>query len=70
MNKLNLKTLKQRAEATASEDLLRTISGGTENNCHCDDNTLPNLPISPKPIGDFTPFPTPKDIVVIRTITF
>lgn len=32
--KLSLDALKQRAEATASEELLATISGGTENACH------------------------------------
>lgn len=34
MIKLSLDALKQRAEAIASEDLLMTISGGTENACH------------------------------------
>jgi hypothetical protein len=34
MKKLNLEALKQRAEATASTELLATISGGTENSCH------------------------------------
>lgn len=34
MKKLSLETLKKRAEAVASEDLLKTISGGTENACH------------------------------------
>jgi len=37
MSKLSLDALKQRAEAVASEDLLATISGGTENACHPDD---------------------------------
>lgn len=32
--KLSLDALKDRAEATASMDLLATISGGTENACH------------------------------------
>ena len=33
--KLSLDALKERAEATAStEELLDTISGGTENSCH------------------------------------
>jgi len=59
MSKLSLDALKMRAEATASEDLLATISGGTENSCH-------NNPLTPeyqiekakaeselyKPIGD------------------
>lgn len=31
MTKLSLDALKQRAEAIASEDLLATFSGGTEN---------------------------------------
>jgi hypothetical protein len=34
MSKLSLEALKMRAESTASEDLLATISGGTENSCH------------------------------------
>ncbi len=34
MSKLSLEALKMRAEAVASEDLLATISGGTENACH------------------------------------
>ena len=38
MNKLSLDALKNRAEATASTDLLATISGGTENACHDDDD--------------------------------
>ncbi len=37
MSKLTLDALKSRAEATASNDLLATISGGTENDFHtCD----------------------------------
>lgn len=32
--KLSLEALKERAEATASTELLSTISGGTENACH------------------------------------
>lgn len=34
MEKLSLDALRERAEAVASEDLLATISGGTENACH------------------------------------
>ncbi|TXK72526.1 hypothetical protein [Mesonia sp. HuA40] len=39
MSKLTLDALKSRAEATASNELLATISGGTENDCHppCED---------------------------------
>ena len=32
--KLSLDALKERAEATASTELLATISGGLENACH------------------------------------
>ena len=32
--KLTLDALKERADAVASEELLSTISGGTENDCH------------------------------------
>lgn len=32
--KLSLEALKERAEATASNELLETISGGLENACH------------------------------------
>jgi hypothetical protein len=34
MKKLSLDALKERAEATASTELLATISGGLENACH------------------------------------
>lgn len=34
MSKLSLNALKERAEAVASQDLLNSISGGTENACH------------------------------------
>jgi hypothetical protein len=34
MSKLSLDALKERAEATASNELLDTISGGTANSCH------------------------------------
>ena len=39
MSKLSLDALRERAEAVASEDLLATISGGTENACHDEPNT-------------------------------
>ena len=42
MSKLTLDALKSRAEATASNELLATISGGTENACH-------DTPITPPP---------------------
>lgn len=41
MSKLSLEALRMRAEAVASEDLMASISGGTENSCH---NTKPELP--------------------------
>ncbi len=34
--KLTMDALKERADAVASEELLLTISGGTENACHDD----------------------------------
>lgn len=49
--KLSLEALKERAEATASNELLETISGGTENACHgvrnssgFEDPENPNMP--------------------------
>lgn len=36
MEKLTLDALKEKAEATASTELLATISGGTENACRND----------------------------------
>lgn len=35
--KLSLDALKERAEATASTELLATINGGTENSCHTEE---------------------------------
>ena len=43
MSKLSLDALKERAGAVASEELLNSISGGTENACHderSEDDTL------------------------------
>lgn len=34
MSKLNLDALKERAEATASDELLESINGGTNGDCH------------------------------------
>ena len=34
MSKLTLNTLEKRAEVIASEELLKSICGGTENACH------------------------------------
>jgi hypothetical protein len=44
--KLSLDALKERAEATASTELLDTISGGTTNSCH---------PIPPKELPPVAP---------------
>ena len=41
MSKLSLDALKERAEATASTELLATITGGTENACHNSNTPLP-----------------------------
>jgi len=52
MSKLSLEALKLRAEAVASEELLASISGGTNNDCHdpetgegivIDGGTLPEI---------------------------
>lgn len=43
--KLSLDALKERAGATASTDLLATISGGTDNACH--DAPAPAAPSAP-----------------------
>ena len=40
MSKLSLDALKERAEATASTELMSNISGGNENACH-DANSTP-----------------------------
>lgn len=55
--KLSLDALKQRAEATASTELLATISGGLENACH--GNLTGNLSVDTKLIPVDTP-PTPN----------
>jgi hypothetical protein len=34
MSKLSMEALMQRADAVATVDLLNSISGGTENDCH------------------------------------
>lgn len=44
--KLSLDALKERAGATASSELLATISGGTENSCH----TEPTTPTTTTPV--------------------
>jgi hypothetical protein len=36
MSKLSMEALMQRADAVATVDLLNSISGGTENDCHPD----------------------------------
>ncbi len=69
MNKLSLDALKKRAEAIASEELLATISGGTENACH----DAPKLPpaTSLPPTIDIGPMPKPPGnqtgTVIIKT---
>ncbi|WP_330442387.1 hypothetical protein [Flavobacterium sp. C4GT6] len=40
MSKLNFDTLKERAKGVASSELLETISGGVNNDCH--DNAVMN----------------------------
>jgi hypothetical protein len=43
MSKLSLEALKERAEAVASQDLLNSICGGTQNACH-DTNSYKETP--------------------------
>lgn len=43
MSKLSLDALKERAEAVASEDLLTSISGGTESDCHPCEQCVSNI---------------------------
>lgn len=42
MSKLTLEALQQRADLVATEDLLKSISGGTENACHDGDCIEPD----------------------------
>jgi len=56
MSKLSLEALSQRADAVATEELLNSINGGTENCCHPPDcpqtkevyeatkDNIPNVP--------------------------
>lgn len=46
MKKLNLDALKERAEATASTELLASINGGLENACHDAPAPAPTPPAS------------------------
>jgi hypothetical protein len=53
--KLSLAALKERAEATASNELLETITGGNENACHDGGKTVTvNIEIEPAPKGTYT----------------
>ncbi len=44
MSKLSLDALKERAEATASTELMAAISGGLENACHDGGSTTTTTP--------------------------
>jgi hypothetical protein len=44
MSKLSLDALKERAEAVASIELLNSISGGTENSCHVEEDVRGEYP--------------------------
>lgn len=66
MSKLSLDALKKRAEAVASEELLATISGGTENACH-DMTPIMQLP-TPPPVNiprPTVPKPSTGGIVIV-----
>ncbi|MGX1024682.1 hypothetical protein [Flavobacterium sp. CS20] len=43
MSKLSLDALAQRADQIASEDLLNSINGGTENDCHDNDRPISDV---------------------------
>ncbi|WP_330442386.1 hypothetical protein [Flavobacterium sp. C4GT6] len=47
MSKLTLEALRLRAEAVASNDLLETISGGTNNDCHDSETPAAPAPAAP-----------------------
>ncbi len=47
MSKLSLDALKMRAEAVASEELLASINGGTENECHPAETAPAPAPAAP-----------------------
>jgi hypothetical protein len=51
MSKLSLEAFSQRADQVATEDLLSSINGGTENDCHCplidDQQGSPRPPLTP-----------------------
>lgn len=70
MTKLSLDALRLRAEAVASEDLLATISGGTENACHPNpDDLTGNLPNDIRTLNDkypADPKPTPGNMNPFR----
>ena len=65
MSKLSLDALRLRAEAVVSDDLLATISGGTENACHdgltgnAEADTKKFLQENPPQPQPNTSFPTP-----------
>lgn len=45
MSKLTLNTLEKRAEVIESEELLKSICGGTENSCHDQETEISLLDI-------------------------
>ncbi len=54
MSKLSLEAFKERAEATASNELLAAITGGNENACHDGGKTVTiKIEIEPAPKGTF-----------------
>lgn len=52
MSKLTLDALKGRAGAVASTDLLNSISGGLENDCHTEESDPWDGPYVPAPTGE------------------
>ncbi|WP_435261385.1 hypothetical protein [Tenacibaculum sp. nBUS_03] len=55
MKKLSLEALEARAELVVSNELLNTISGGTENACHDDKKSIPDPPKPKGPNGNGGP---------------
>lgn len=56
MEKLTFEMLKKRADAVIAEELLKTISGGTENACHdsqSEDNSTNEENFMPVPKGEW-----------------
>jgi len=54
MSKLTIDDLKNRSNEVASDDLLNTISGGTENACHDDEPST--MEVLSDWVNDYLPY--------------